>query len=332
MKRFITSTACVAALFTAGSARAQTAPAPAAPAPRGAVVLDSPERVRQVCLATRPASRVLFTGDPAAQGEARAAFDNERVAALERLYRVTVPGRTIAFGPYDERAGRLPIDPSSTPRAMHGVVTLAWAGGDMPSFELGAKEAKQLAQSARSGTASANVFFELAEDLGAPCTGSVAAEVFTISARPVAFELQDGMGRTLARAETPLADRHREALGGYSGVPTAAIGPVEAEGSDATAISRKLATATDPLRRCYVRRLDEKPAAGGTVVIGVAVERGGKVQAVNFIADALGDPALRTCVEESVRALSFSGVSGLPTLFRVPVELKLLPRETKKPR
>jgi hypothetical protein len=152
----------------------------------------------------------------------------------------------------------------------------------------------------------------------------VAAGVYTIAALPVTFQLQDQSGNILARADSPRAERYRSVIGGYSGTPAAVLGAVEADGVDIIPIAKKLSSTVEPLRKCYADRLKEKSDAGGTVVVGVSVKSSGQVETVTFIADALGDATLRQCVEDTFKGATFAGVPGLPALFRVPVELKLV--------
>jgi hypothetical protein len=182
---------------------------------------------------------------------------------------------------------------------------------------------KAVQSAMRAGTATLVSYFELSDEQGAVCSGSAASGVFSAAVRPVAFDIRDGMGQSLGHAETPLADRYRAQLGGYSGVPTVSFGAVEGDYTDASAISRKLTPTTDALKQCYTDRLASRPDAAGTAVLGVAVLEDGRVESVSFVADAVRDEPLRKCVEDNVKKVSFAGVGGLPALFRVPVDFKL---------
>ena len=312
------------------AARAATPAQPAQPAkaPSDLVGLSTPDEVKAVCLATRPPERLLFTGDAVARAKAKEEYVAARRAALQRLYLVRVRADGFTLGDYDAGGQTLPLDLSRPMHALDGALTLAFAAAEPLLVPLSLPAATAAAGSKSAGTARLDAYFELDDGVGAVCSGSAAAGVFTLAAVPVAFELKDGTGQLLGRVETPLADRHRAVLGGYSGTPAAVVGPVTVQGdqTDAKAIAQRLDAVTEPVRRCYVERLLAKPDAGGTVVLGVDVAATGQVDSVDFTADALHDDALHKCVDQAVRAVRFRGVAGLPTLFRVPIELKRLPR------
>ncbi len=328
----------LAVIFLAGALPlgARAAPAPTAPAhpepSRGTsaasadlVELTQPQQVRAVCLAARPVEEVPFTGSPVEKAKAKDAFQAAHQSAMKKLYLVRAGASGFRLGDYDSDAQTLALDLSRPLRLLYGALEVAFAVTEPLVMPMPPDIAKAASASVAAGTARLDAYFELNDDLGPVCSGSVAAGVFTVSARPVAFELRDGSGKLLGRVETPLADAHRAVLGGYTGKPEAQVGPVTVQDNvDAKALARKLREVEDPLTRCYVQRLQQKPDAGGTVVLGVEVDADGRVRSVDFTADALQDAALHACVDSSVRALRFSGVVGLPTLFRVPIELKLV--------
>lgn len=311
----------------AGVAGAQDAvpspPTEASPSPpRAAVELGSVETLRTACLATRPAARVLHDGDAA-----RAAFAEERTATLERLFHVTVPAGGFRFTGSTE----LRLDTSRPIHALRGALTL-WIPSDTRLVLASDPEtAAKLMDAVQAGTAVLDLWFELDDRGGAPCSGSLATEVYVVAADPAAVVVRDGLGATLARADTALADRHRAIIGGYSGVPAAVIGALTAQGGvDSRALAARLRTISEPMRICYTRRLTEDSGVGGTMVVGVEVGEDGKVGGVAFTVDGVKDDVLRQCLDEAVRRVSFAGVPGLPTLFQASVELKLVPRPVAK--
>ena len=327
------TTVLVAGLvMVTGAARAQDGgtPPPAkanaqARTPEGLVALDSPEKAREVCLATRPTARVAFEGNAVEQATAKEAHREARKEALGRLYKVQVPSQGFSFGAYDAKEHKLAIDFRRPLRALYGAVTVAIPSDTSLLLPMSPEAAQSALAAHNARAATLDLFFVLDEGAGAPCAGSAAADVYTVSGEAVAAALHDGMGTLLARAETPRADAHRALLGGYSGVPTVSIGAVQTdEGMDPVRIAQRLQSVTEPVRRCYEARLTQQPSASGVVVLGVAVGGSGAVESVDFIADALGDPMLRECVESAFSKTRFEGVKGL---FRVPVELKLTPRK-----
>jgi len=300
---------------------------PATPVTTPVEDLDSVDKVKALCLSTRPPDRVYFEGDdPAEKAKAKDAYAANRKAAMHKLYRASIPASGFHLGDYDAKANTLTLDLATSPRALHGALTLSFSHEKDITLNVSPTQVKDAAAAMKAGTATLVAYFELDDEQGAVCTGSAAAGVFNVAAEPVAFDLRDGMGQLVGRNETPRADRYRAVLGGYSGTPSAAIGPVDGDGFDAPALSKKLNTLVDPLRKCYVDRLKERPDVGGTVVIGVEVGSDGGVRTVTFIADALRDEPLRKCVDEHVKALKLNGVTEKPVgfLFRVPVEMRLL--------
>ncbi len=312
---------------SAAAAAAPGSPASGTNTPplEGIVDLSDLAAVKAVCLATRPPDRVYFEGDAVAQGNAKEEYRTKRLAALGRLYRVRVPPEGFKLGEYQPRQDELTLDLSASPRALHGGLTLIFPSDTPVAFEVTASQAKDVSQAVKAGRAQLVAYFELDDDQGAVCTGSTAAQVFSIAAVPVAFELRDQQG-SLARADTRRADQYRALIGGYSGAPEAVLGAIQGESPDTISIARHLTPSIETLKKCYADRLKTRADSGGTAVLGVSIKASGQVDSVTFIADGLGDDPLRECVETTFKGISFSGVQGLPTLFRVPVEFRLAQR------
>jgi hypothetical protein len=294
------------------AAAAVPAAAPAPSAPPTVEDLVDIAHVKAVCLATRPPDRVYFDGDAVAVADALAKYKVARTADLARLYRARVPPQGFKLGTYDASEGELSLDLSAPPPT------------DAPvEFKLTEAQAAAVSAAAQAGRAQLVAYFELNDDQGAVCTGSAAAGVFTIAAEPVAFEIRDAAGTSLARAEMARAEQYRALIGGYSGTPEVVLGSIQGDSPDAVSIARRLTPTRDVLKACYTERLRARTDAGGSAVISVSIKEGGQVEGVTFIADALDDDVLRKCVESTFRGVSFDGVQGLPTTFRVPVELRL---------
>jgi hypothetical protein len=294
----------------------------AADSPPAASELGSAEALRSTCLATRPVSRVLFADDDSG---ARAAFEERRRAVLERLHHVALPvgGFRLTEG---RASGEIALDTSRPLSAMRGALSLSLSGEARLVLASDTAQGQALQAAVQKGSAALDVWFELDDRSGAPCSGSVASDLYVVSAIPAAVTLRDGLGSFLARAETPLAERHRALVGGYSGAPSVSIGPITASGGvDTRAVAARLKAIGDPVRHCYARRLAEAPNAGGTMVVGVEISESGRVEGVTFTVDTVQDEMLRRCVDGELRKLGFTGVAGLPAPFQVPVELKLVP-------
>ncbi len=304
---------------------AKVAPAPAAPMPT-IQELGSVAGIKDLCLATRPVDRVFFAGDEVAKAQAKEQFVAVREDAMGQLYHARIPASGFALGEYRSKAGQLSLDLSRAPRALHGALILAIPGDIEVLFDLNTDQARAVNDATTAGDAVLDTYFELEDETGAVCSGSAASEVFAVNVRPVAFVVRDRNGNELAREETPLADKHRNLLGGYSGIPTVILGGVETEGADALAISKRISASLDDFRQCYAERLKVRPDASGAMWLGIAVQGDGHIDTVTFIADAVGDEPLRKCIEKQLKSIRFVGVAGLPTLCRAPLDFKLAPK------
>lgn len=311
-----------ATLLSVSGARAQTPSDGAA-----AVELTTVAAVRDLCLATRRAERVLLAGEGKEREDSAREWRQRRQQLLSRLYRMNIPARGFSLESSREAEEELPLNLERGWRAHHGAVTLELPRNLSLSFIVPPDEAVRAREHVESSEAVLDVYFELGETDRRVCSGSSAAGVYRLHAIPAAVELRSSKGELLARLETPRADAHREILGGYSGVPSATIGAVTVAGSvDPEQVRQRLAPLAAPMRRCYVKRLVQRPGASGTIIVGVEVGRNGRVSGVDFIADATSDEGLRRCVAENLQNARFSGMSGLPLLFRVPFEFKRVPR------
>lgn len=310
--RLIFTTMMVGACLCAMQARADERPA-------GVAYLGSPEAVRELCLALRPAHRVLERSE-----EGRASHEQERKRALATLYRISVPAQGYALGAYDAPGEKLAVDTRKPFRAFHGALSLAVPMTPRALVTINADGARgaQASWKARSGTL--DVTFALDERAGGACAGQVATDVYTLQGKVVALALHDGMGAEVGRGETPLADDYRAILGGYSGTPSVRIGGVLAdEDVDEAHVAGRLVTIVEGTRRCYEARLKDRPGLVGTVMLGVVVDDEGRVGAIDVVADALGDETLRACAKDAISKITFDMPRGL---FRVPVEFRLVTR------
>lgn len=293
--------------------------------PEAAAFLDNRQAVRELCLTLRPTNRLVLEGDKAEQAEARKAHAAQRKEALGKLYRMNVPAQGFDFGAFDARERRLALGVQQPLRAFYGAVSVSVPGDTRLLFPFASEAAEAVIAARKAGSASLDLHFLLDDTGGNACAGSAATDVYQLAGRVVSVTVLDGVGAQLSRAETPLADDYRRLLGGYSGEPHVSVGHIQAdEGLDPQKLALQLSSIVEPVRRCYEARLQHQPTAAGVVVLGVAVSAQGTVDTVNFVADALGDASLRDCVEATLSKVQFDPIKGL---FRVPIELRLVPRK-----
>lgn len=283
--------------------------------------LKSLDTVKEICLATRPVERVHFSED-AEGSRAKEAYQAE-LARLERqLFKVSVPVAPGQLGTYSNQASELPLRPGPL-SLLHGAVRVTFPASESASFSLNRQQAQNIAELAQKGELELEYFFLLSTEAGAVCQGSLATQIYSLSTTPVAFLLRNQVGDVLVRDESSLADAHREALGGFTGVPRVLLGAVSAEREvSASEVATRLDALIAPVRSCYEDRVHDRPGVAGTVVLGVGVGAAGEVQTVDVIADALHDEALLRCLISEMRQIRFVGLAGLPSLFRVPVEFR----------
>jgi len=313
------------------AARAEDPPArPAAPQDekRASIEWTAPDGARAACLASRPVERVFFDGDEVARVKAKEAYEAARVRVLKDLYVVKVPSRGFSFGDYRTKDSVLPLDLSLPLRALHGAISLVVDNDGLLGFPFDESSAKAAIAAHKSGTDVLEVSFELDPVLGAPCSGSLATDVFVVTANVAMLELKDGLGKSLARVEGPAVDRHRDLLGGYSGTPAVNLGLVTTQDkADVVEAGRRLLVTQPLAKACYEKRIAEAEGLFGTLVFLLDLTAEGRIDKLVITADDVLDEGLRTCTEDAIRKAAFLGLDGLPARIQVPVEFKLVPKK-----
>jgi hypothetical protein len=284
--------------------------------------LASGRDVCVVCWAARPAERMNFTGDAVRRGQARARHDEERLRALETVYKVEVPAAAYGFREYEPDEGILAIDTRHNFRLFGGRVDLYATSNEGIEFELAADQAATHVSAHRAGRQKLRLGFLLAFDDpdSDPCLIRPAAS-FTVRADLAYAELVDAGGRVVARMTTERLDEV---------VPDA--GEIDAPGAAQSPPPAGQVTVTPPTITGDPRRrgaIDQWVSTEGGAAIGALLEpcrvvgaRSGRVVgslAIAMDVEASGAPAnLRVEVDSmSNEVLSACVLEKLGTL-RLP--------------
>ena len=293
MNSFVAMMTTLASLFLAGVAAA--APAGSAvpvvrheePAPvRAAVRPETFDDLARLCGALQPAERVRAKGDAVERGEAEAAHETSRGAALKERYEARIAATKLPFAPYDGPERRLSLqEPVQLPVA-DGTARLWPTEARDLAVEADAATARRILDAQRRGALALEVAFALPDD--ATCGTGARGKKFTIPVEPVSWRWRDGdavLAHGGAAAERPLVTAAQGA------VPRVDVGDPISGSLDARQLVRAKG---GELEACYREALKRDPAVDGVLV----AEIGGARTAIS--ADSVGDEQLSICVQKAL--------------------------------
>lgn len=272
---------------------------------RAPVKLVSADDVARLCGALEPTERVRPAGDALERGEAEAAHDSARDAALRDRYEAVVPAAGLAFAPYDAPERRLALqEPAQLPVA-DGTARLWPAEERALAVEAEAAAARRVLEAQKRGALALALVFDLPDD--ATCGTGARGKKFTLPVEPVAWRWVDGevvLARGGAAAERPLVSAAQGARPRVDvGEPIS--GPAEAK--------KAVLARSAELEGCYAEALKRDPALDGVLV----AELGGARTAI--AADSVGDADLATCVARVLGPVQASqgGRAAVPIRFEL---------------
>ncbi len=306
-----------------GGAAPATVASPAPEIPAGAVVpLETARDVAALCAALVPSERARFRGDAVARGDAEAAHDRARSAALARRYRVTVPGQALAFAPYDPDEEALALSPRAVLTGAGGAVRI-WAADDDLSVAVPADRARRIVDAQRERRLALSIVFDLpGDDGGSPCAHAAGARQYVLAIDPVSWQYR-AAGVVLARggegADRPLVSAAEGAR------PRVEVGVPVGEAA-APAVREAVTARGSAMAACYATALKRDPAIDGTLVIEVQLDaQGGKATSSRVAADSVQDEglALAGCVRDAVAGAPFP--RGRGGRVSIPIQFTLEP-------
>jgi hypothetical protein len=296
-------------------AAAQPAPEDAsrtqASAPAGPAVLSNPAEARQLCQALTPPDRLAFGGSSVDRSEAARTHEQDRDAALEGRYQITIPAAQLAFAPYDVDEHTLMLWRHAVPTGADGGARLALVEEQGLPVRANPAAARRIVDAQQEGSLALRVTFALAEDDEAPCFSLAGGTASTFAAEPVAWEYVSG-DEVLARGGQ---DSDRPIVSAAQGArPRVELGkPVDESG-----IGEVRTTAPEHVRdleSCYSAALQRDPYLDGAIV--AALDSGSGADRVKIAADSVQDEAFVGCVRGVLARVDVNGAgrTWLPIHF-----------------
>ena len=270
---------------------------------------------RRTCDAVRTEGSVRFEGDEVERGRARAEFKRKRDQVLAGVYVADVPSAGFTFGEYDFDSKKLPVDLAKPLRALDGIDLLPIASEDDMDFALSPESAKAVVQQRSSGKLKLRVTFRLAAtaELADPCVRIGGGRTLRLRVEALAIDLVGPDGRSLARVES---SHYRDAIADFLPVAKPRVQvPKTTELTD----PGFLKSLEQNLLACYKQGLTKNARLRGSLVVGIALDKEGRVESARPEIDAIGDDALVGCTVDHVKTQRFP--KGKPHLS-VPVYFK----------
>jgi len=281
-------------------------------APASARAADPPlERLgdaaafRRVCDATRTEGSVQFEGDEVQRGKARAEYRRRRDEVLANVYTAEVPASGFGFGEYEYSDKKLPLDLARPLRPTEGAELTPRAGSEEDlEFQVAPEAAQGIVRARATGKLRLRVTFRLATtaELADPCVRLGGGRSLKIRIDPLAFDLLPADAtRALARAESP---RYHDAISELMPVaqPRVRIRVSKTDDLSDAAVVKALESSLLP---CYKTGLQRNARLRGSLVVGVALDREGRVEWARPEIDAVGDDAVVGCTMERFKAQRF---------------------------
>jgi hypothetical protein len=296
---------------------------PLPPASGEAASVDGAEGLTRLCEALRDEAAMTFPGNPVEQARAREAHALRRQTALNGRYVTTIPSPGFAFRSYDLGERRLVLDTERSLVLGDGAELFVPTVDPPPGFALGPELAERLLVQRSEGKVGLRLVFrpagtQLRKDT---CAWLGGGRVVKLQIEVAGAALLATDGSVLARADS--GDYADASLAPPVRAPKVVVyKPRTAEGKDLpAALVAALAVLADRAQPCYERVLLVRPGLRGTVVLGLRIGAGGRVEAPRIEMSSLSDDAVTSCVANLAAKATIAGASSgqrlsVPLLFR----------------
>jgi hypothetical protein len=304
-----------------------TPPPPQAPARMAApsrgetAPINGAEGLTQLCHILRDEATLSFPGNAVEQARAYEAHAQRRQAALAGRYMTIVPSAGFAFRNYDLGERRLLLDTNRSLVLDEGAELFMQSQEAPPSFTLGPDLADRLLAQQAQGRAALQLLFrpagsQLRKDA---CVWLGGGRVVKLEIELVAAALLGEDGTVVARANT--GEYADASVGNAVRSPKVSVHkPRGGDGRDlAGSLVSALAVLAQKAQPCYERVLTVRPALRGTLVLGIRVGSGGRIEEAHVEMSSLGDDTLTACV---ARAAAKTTVNGASAGQRISVPLQ----------
>ena len=339
--RAITSPALLGLLVLSGCASAPTAaPAvatslpskepPLPPAPPASLVpasngdassVNGPEGLVSLCQTLRDEDIASFPGNAVEQARAYELHAQQRQAALIGRYVALVPASGFAFRSYDIGERRLLLDTEHGLALGEDAELIIPSKEPVPGFVLAPDLADRVLNQRADGRLALRLIFRLAgsQFRKDACMWLGGGHVVKMEIEILGTALVAPDGTVLSRGDT----------GEYA--DSSSMFPVRSpkvtvrkpRGADGKDVSPGLAAAFSALAEraqpCYEGVLIARPNLRGTVVLGIRIGAGGRVESVHVEMSSLGDDAVVSCVSKNASKATIAGTSS-GQRFSVPLQ------------
>ena len=333
---------CLLALL-AGCATAQPLESPAAPEPKpapppaalptptpiaavpdrgDATSVNGPEGLVRLCESLRDETSLTFPGSAVEQARAFEAHAHRRQTALAGRYVTVVPAVGFAFRGYDLGERRLQLDTERSLVLGDGAELFVPSREPAPGFVLGPELADRVLAQRAEGKAGLRLIFRptFSQLRKESCVWLGGGRVVKLEIEVVAAALVAPDGSVLARADG--GEYGDASLGTPVRSPKVTIRkPRTIDGKDPPAgLAAALGVLAERARPCYERVLLVRPALRGTIVLGVTIGPGGRVETPHIEMSSLADDAVTNCVAKGAAKATIAGATAgqrfsVPLLF-----------------
>jgi hypothetical protein len=288
-----------------------------------AASVDGPEGLTRLCNSLRDEASLSFPGNAVEQARAYEAHSLRRQAAHASRYVTVLPGSGFAFRSYDLGERRLVLDVERSLVLGDGAELFVQSKEAAPGFALGPELAERtLALHAQGKVALRLIFRPATSQLRKDdCVWLGGGRVVKLEIEVVAAALLASDSSVLARADT--GEYADASLGVPVRSPTVVVHkPRTTDGKDLSAsLTAALAVLAERAQPCYERVLLVRPALRGTIVLGIRIGAGGRVEAPRVEMSSLGDDAVTHCVTNAAAKATVAGAGqgqrlSVPLLFR----------------
>jgi hypothetical protein len=256
--------------------------------------------LRRVCDAVRTEGSVRFDGDEVERGRARAEFKRRRDQVLAAVYTADIPAAGFTFGEYEYTDRRLPLDFNRPFRPAEGADLLPRAEEDL-EFQLPPDQAQSIVRARSAGRLKLRVAFRIATsaELPDPCVRLGGGRTLRVRIDPLAFDLLSPEGRALGHVESA---RYKEAIAELTPVARPRVQVAKTAEIAEPALVKALES---QLLGCYKAGLAKNARLRGSLVVGVGVDKEGRVESARPEIDAIGDESVVGCTMERFKAQRF---------------------------
>jgi hypothetical protein len=270
----------------------------------------------------RDEAAMTFPGNAVEQARASEAHAQRRQSVLGGRYVTVLPAAGFSFRNYDLGDRRLVLDTERGLVLGDGAELFVPSHEPAPSFVLGPDLADRVLAQRSEGKLGLRVIFrpassQLRKDT---CVWLGGGRVVKLEIEVIAVALVTPEGSVLARADA--GEYADTSLGIPVRSPKVVVTkPRTADGKDLPAgLAAALAVLAERAQPCYERVLIVRPALRGTVVLGIRIGAGGRVESPRIEMSSLADDAVTECLAKAVAKATVAGASAgqrlsVPLLF-----------------